>query len=64
MTVKEKKKNKVIIEKVKSILDNTSNVTKLHIGIFADADEVPTIRYSIEEQLLDAKFIVDKGYME
>lgn len=42
---------KAITERVESILNNAKIVEKLHIGIFADADEVPTIRYSIEERI-------------
>lgn len=42
---------KAIVDKVESILGNTQDVEKLHIGIFANADEVPTIRYSIEERI-------------
>ena len=44
--------DKAIVSKVESILDNTGKVTKMHIGIFADADEIPTIRYSVEELIV------------
>ena len=40
-----------IVDKVESILKNADHVTKMHIGIFADADEIPAIRYSIEETI-------------
>ena len=38
-----------IVDKVMDILDGTDNVVNMHISIFADVDEEPTIRYSIEE---------------
>ena len=38
-----------IVDKVMEILDNTDDVVNMHISIFADVDEIPTIRYSIEE---------------
>ena len=38
-----------IANKVLDILENADNVVNLHISIFADVDEAPTIRYSIEE---------------
>ena len=67
MAVKNKnsrsKKNEDIIAKVASVLDNTKCVTKLHIGIYADVDEIPTIRYSIEE-LIKPEPDYDEGYME
>ena len=44
-------KNKAIVDKVASVLKNTDNVVKMHIGIFADAGETPVIRYSIEESI-------------
>lgn len=47
--MKKNEKNEAIVAKVASVLDNTECVTKLHIGIFADEGEIPTIRYSIEE---------------
>ena len=55
--MKQKELNRAIVEKVKTILDNTDSVTKMHIGIFGDADEMPAIRYSIEEVIRQTKTI-------
>lgn len=54
MTNNAKIMKKAIVEKVESILNNTNRIEKLHIGIFANIDEVPTIRYSIEELIMPA----------
>ena len=56
-------KRKAIVKKVASVLENTDNVVKMHIGIFADSGEVPVIRYSIEENIRpETEF--DEGYAE
>ena len=44
-----------IIDKVMDILDNADEPAKLNIGIYADADEVPVIRYSVEEAILEKR---------
>ena len=46
MTGKEKA---AIVNKVEQILLNAQRIEKLHIGIYANADEITTIRYSVEE---------------
>ena len=56
-------KRKAIVDKVAEILENTDNVVKMHIGIFDNAGEPLTIRYSIEE-IIDQKTIIDEGYAE
>ena len=53
MTINKKVKQG-IVNKVDSILNNADYIEKLHIGIFANIDEVPTIRYSIEELIMPA----------
>lgn len=43
------KEKAAIVNKVEQILLNAQRVEKLHIGIYANADEITTIRYSVEE---------------
>lgn len=43
------KEKAAIVNKVEQILLNAQRIEKLHIGIYANADEITTIRYSVEE---------------
>lgn len=44
--------NDAIVEKVRSILNNTDRTDYIHISIESNVGELPTIRYNISELLV------------
>lgn len=49
MAIKADNLNDAIVEKVKSILDNTDFIDSMYITIDGNRGEIPTIRYNIKE---------------
>ena len=49
MAIKADNLNDAIVEKVKSVLDNTDFIDSIYITIEGNRGEVPTIRYTIKE---------------
>lgn len=58
-----KSMSKAIANKVNSILENTDRVVNMNIHIFANKDEMPAIRYSIEE-LIETRDHITKAIEE
>lgn len=48
-TTNNKRLNKAIVDKIESVLENTESIRDLDIQIHGAYDEIPTIRYNIEE---------------
>ena len=52
-----KELNKAIVDKVEKILSNMDHGTSLYINIHASFDEIPSIYYRIEENIVPDDYI-------